>query len=77
MNAILTAIVNGIVNPALEALFAVAVLLFLWGVFGLIYNADDPDARKKGRDHVLYGIFGIFVIVSSLTLVSYAGSFFK
>ena len=75
-NPILKAIVSGIVNPALEALFGLSVLLFLWGVFQLIYRADDPEQRAKGRDHILYGIFGIFVIVSSQALVYYAGNFF-
>ncbi len=54
----------------------VAVFLFLWGVFQLIYKADDPAARDKGKMHVLYGLFGVFVIVSAKTFIYFIGRFF-
>lgn len=51
-----------IINPVIEFAFIIAFVIFLWGVFEFIKNADDKDARKKGKDHMLWGIVG-FVIM--------------
>ena len=73
---VVQAIVNAILNPVIGVLGTLSVFLFLWGVFQLIYRADDPEQREKGKMHMLYGIFGIFVIVSAKTFIYFIGRFF-
>lgn len=60
-------VINGIFVPLL---FAIAFLVFVWGVFKyFIWGADSPDERKTGRDLALYGIIGFVVILSVWGLV--------
>jgi hypothetical protein len=53
------------------ALFALAFIVFLWGVYLYFFNTGDKpaDERKKGRNFIIYGIVGFFVMVSVWGLV--------
>ena len=60
---LITKIVNVIVTPLVALLFVLAVLMFIWGLFGLIRKGDDPTARKEGQMHILWGVIGMFIMV--------------
>ena len=53
--------VNTYVSPIIIAL---AVLVFMWGIFQFVRASDNEDQRKEGRAYMLYGIIGIFVMIS-------------
>lgn len=50
-------------------LIAVGVVVFLYGVVKYITAGGDETKRKEGRDAIVYGIIGIFVMVSVWGLV--------
>lgn len=58
-----------IMGTATGLILAAAVLFFLWGVFQFVMAAGDEDARTKGRQHIIYGLIGIAVMVSVWGLV--------
>jgi hypothetical protein len=51
-----------ILNPIILLLFAVAFLLFLWGVFQFVRQADNPKAREEGQKNIMWGIVGMFIM---------------
>jgi len=55
---------DAILNPIITLLFAGAVVVFLWGVFEFIRDKDSDEAVGKGKQHMMYGIIGIFIMVS-------------
>lgn len=57
-------IMDAIVIPLVEGLFAIAVLVFLWGIFKLIAQGGDPTVRKEAQSHVLWGVVGMAIMVS-------------
>ena len=57
-----------IVNPIILLLVSLAILIFLWGMAEYIRGADSVDARNKGRLHMLWGIIGIFIMVSAYAI---------
>lgn len=64
----LTSIINGILVPLI---FAVAFLAFIWGVYTyLILGAGNEEKRKEGKNFILYGLIGFFVMISVWGLVS-------
>ena len=64
-------IINTINNIIVPVLFAVAFLVFLWGAFTtFILGASDDTAKTKGKDLMLYGLIGFFVMVSVWGLVN-------
>jgi len=62
-------LVDVIVNPLIRLSFAVALVVFLWGVFGYIKNADSPEDRKKGTQHIIWGLVGLFIMTSVFTIL--------
>lgn len=53
-----------IINPIIMLLFAVAVLVFLYGVFSYVGKSDSEDGRAEGSRHILWGVFGMFIMIS-------------
>lgn len=53
-----------ILNPIIYLLFAVALLVFLWGIFQMINGAASDEARSKGRQNIMWGIIGMLIMVS-------------
>lgn len=59
-----------ILDPLVGFLIAVGVIIFLIGVVKYIKSGDNEDERKKGREFMIYGIIGLFVMVSIWGLVA-------
>ncbi len=58
-------------NTAISIIIALAVLYIIYGVFKyLIKGANDEESRKAGRDVILWGVVGLFVILSIWGLVA-------
>ncbi len=67
---------NQILFPLMTLMMAVAVLVFVWGAFEYIANADDDSGREKGKSHMMYGIIGLVVMVSALAILRIAANTF-
>jgi len=57
-------IIVNVVNPVIYFVIALAFVLFLYGVFMFIKNADDAEKRKEGQSHMFWGIVGLFIMLS-------------
>jgi uncharacterized membrane protein YidH (DUF202 family) len=69
-------IIPSILDPAVNLLIAVAVVLLLYGVVKYVSSGENEEERKKGKDLIVYGIIGLFVMVSVWGLVNLlAGTF--
>lgn len=60
--------INGVLVPVL---FAIAFIVFLWGAFTtFIVGAGSEEVKEKGKNLMLYGLIGFFVMVSIWGLVN-------
>lgn len=58
-----------ILNPLITLAFAVALLIFFWGIFQFI-NSETADAKRdEGKKKILYGLFGMFIMFSAYGLI--------
>ena len=65
-----------ILFPLIYLLMSVAFLVFLWGCAQYIFGADNDQARAQGRKHILWGIVGLFIMVSAWSILGLvAGTF--
>lgn len=53
-----------IINPVIALLFAVALAVFFWGVFEFIRDAASDTGREKGKQHLLWGVIGMFIMAA-------------
>ncbi|MES2023208.1 MAG: pilin [Patescibacteria group bacterium] len=68
--------VGDLLNTVVPVLIALGVVYFIWGVVTYVV-AGDEEAKKTGRDRMIYGIIGLVVIVSIWGLVSILKSTFN
>ena len=55
-----------IVQPLISFMFAIALLVFIWGAAQFISNQGGGEEKKliDGKNHMLWGIVGILIMVS-------------
>ena len=62
-------IMSNIVNPVVWLMFGVAAVVFTYGVLQMVIKGNDPEARTSGQKSILYGIIGMFIMVSAWGIV--------
>ena len=60
---------NEILNPLIWLFFALAVIYFLWGVFKYIINSQSEEERKKGSQHIIWGLVGMAIMMGVYTII--------
>ncbi len=66
-----TFIINTINNIIVPVLFAVAFIVFVWGAFNtFILGANSEEVKEKGKNLMLWGLIGFFVMISVWGLVN-------
>lgn len=50
-------------------IFAIALLVFFWGIFQFVANASEGAERDKGKKKILYGLIGMFIMFSAYGLI--------
>ncbi len=65
-----------ILFPVITLLTAIALLVFLYGCFIFVVNAENPSAREEGRRHILYGIIGMLVMLMAYAILAIAANTF-
>lgn len=59
-----------LINPAIVLFFAMALVLFLIGMLQfLVYRQSNNEKSREGRQHMLWGIIGMFIMVSVFGLM--------
>ena len=53
-----------IIDPIIYLIIGIAFLYFIWGLVIFISNSDDPNQRKEGWNHIIWGIVGIIIMFS-------------
>jgi uncharacterized membrane protein len=59
-----------IINPVIYFLFALAIVFFLWGVFECIKNQANGEKKNNCKEHMLWGLVGIFIMLSVWAIMS-------
>ncbi len=55
---------GGVIGVAVPVLIAVALAIFIWGGVVFVFSAGDDTKRKEGQKRMVWGIVGLFVVVS-------------
>ncbi len=73
MTQLATAFANVIINPLLLLLFAAGVLVFVFGIVEFFFELDvrgNQSAKENGKNHMLWGLIGLFVMSSVLAIIN-------
>lgn len=67
---------DAILFPLITLMMALAFLIFLYGVFEYVKKSDNETSRATGKQHLLYGVVGMFVMLSAMAILSIAAGTF-
>lgn len=56
--------ISNIVNQLIPLFLALALLAFFWGLITYIWKSGDAEAQEQGKNIMIAGIVGLFVMVS-------------
>ncbi len=77
IDSLVSAVVDGIINPAIKLLFVLATALFLYGLINyLVGSKGEPMRIDKGKKVMLWGIIGMFTMASAWGIVKVICDFF-
>lgn len=62
--------INRLINTFIPFLVGLAVLIIIWGVFNYIAGAGDEEKRAQAKQYVVWGVVGVFIMLSIWGLVS-------
>ena len=58
-----------ILNPLIVLAFAIAALVFFWGIFQFIFSETSDAKRDTGKKKIFWGLFGMFIMISAYGLI--------
>jgi uncharacterized RDD family membrane protein YckC len=53
-----------VINPAILLIFAAGFAYFMFGMVMFMWNLRGGEASQEGKRHMLWGIIGMFIMVS-------------
>ncbi|OHA91206.1 MAG: hypothetical protein A2758_01900 [Candidatus Zambryskibacteria bacterium RIFCSPHIGHO2_01_FULL_49_18] len=61
-----------LINPLITILVALALLVFFKGLVGFIAKSGDAKTHAEGRSLMIWGLIGLFVMVSIFGILRFA-----
>lgn len=68
--------VGNILDTLIPVLIILGIVFFVWGVITYVIG-DDEEAKKRGKNKMIYGIIGLVVIVTMWGLVNIVQNTFE
>ena len=59
-----------IIKPIILLVFAAGFFLFMWGLVTFLWNSKEGEIATDGKQHMLWGVIGVFIMVSVLGIIS-------
>jgi hypothetical protein len=63
-DTVLQNIIELIFSPLYQLVTVSAFIYFLYGVVKFIADMQDPEKKNTGKAHMMYGLLGLFIILS-------------
>lgn len=74
---ILRNFVTYIIDPAILLVFTAGFFLFVWGLVQFMMNLNKGGENEEGKQHMLWGIVGMFLMASVYGIVTLLDNTFE
>src|SRR3989344_6640474 len=74
---LLNRLVDYFINPAILVIFAFGFFLFVWGLIEFLWNLRGGEVQNDGKQHMIWGIVGMLIMVSVFGIISLIDSTFN
>ena len=66
---------RAILLPIVQLLFALGLLVFVFGIVEYIWGlANESEGKERGKQHMLWGIVGMFIMTAAYSIVKLIGA---
>jgi flagellar basal body-associated protein FliL len=69
INEFLNKLNTAIINPLIVLVFAVATIVFVFGIVQFIKSETADKEREAGKKKIMYGLLGMFIMFSAYGLI--------
>lgn len=77
LTLLINKIQNAVLNPIINLLFALATVVFLWGIIQYVIGSQGDTAKlEKGKQVMIWGIIGMAIMASAWGIVKILCQFF-
>ncbi len=75
LNRLVGALVDKVIYPITALVVAVGLLVFMYGLLEYLWGLsnDVGDKKEKGRQHMIWGVVGMFVMVAAYAILALVG----
>ena len=56
--------VRGVIDAIVPFIIGLAVFVVIWGILRYVTHAADEEKRAEARQYIIYGIIGVFFMLS-------------
>ncbi len=73
-NPMYIAIRNDVLMPIIYLAFAIALLIFIWGMIGYLVNLRNgatDDKQQAGKRHMIWGAIGVAIMISVFGIMQF------
>ena len=74
-NEVIDVLASEVIRPIELVLFALATVIFLWGVIEFIAHPDNEDTKTIGKRHMLWGLIGLAIMFGVTGIINVLTSF--
>ena len=65
-----------ILGLIVKLLWLLAFVVFIWGIVKFIAAAGNPAKKESARNYIIYGLIGVFVLLSFMGIIKIVGETF-
>lgn len=58
-----------IINPIIRVMFAIAFIVFVYGIIEYVLKKDSVNAKEQGRQHMMWGLIGLAIMSSVFFII--------
>lgn len=69
-------IVSDVSSYFITFIVGLTVVVFIWGIVKYIYKADSQAEREKGKNLMIWGLVGIFILFALWGILEVLGNTF-
>ena len=64
----------GFISLLIPVLFALAFIVFFWGLSKFILNSDGEKEIQNGKTYMFWGILALFILISFRAIISFVSA---
>ena len=63
--------VLSIINLLIPILWALAFIVFFWGLSKFILNSGNKGELEKGKDYMIWGVLALFILLTFRVIITF------